>query len=302
MDDLPIIRDTLGAPPLDGDSIMLRTAPGQISPLSHEQLDHNLYLLAKQAISNYNARQGDFVDSASIKDGALQSRHFQDGQIPPNAISDAFQQALVPPGTLFPYAGLAWQTTNTDFLLCDGAWVSRERYANLYSAISTVYDDSPPDGKFRLPDLRGRYVVGALGQAENTNTRVECQISDDVYGEEKHALTAPEMPTHTHSFVSFASAKGGGRHGPGNTHHRGSSVRESDTFAKYNTALTPEQRSYISANGDPAFREKYPDVEPYSGSRPGVFGDWTGSPAGPGENEPHTNVPPSIAVNYLIKT
>ena len=46
---------------------------------------------------------------------------------------------------------------------------------------------------FRLPDLRGRSLIGAGSGAELTN-----RVIGQTFGSEAHKLTTAEMPTHTH--------------------------------------------------------------------------------------------------------
>jgi microcystin-dependent protein len=75
--------------------------------------------------------------------------------------------------------------------LCDGQLLPISQYQALFNILGTTYGG---DGRatFALPDLRGRtpFHVGAgltLGQAG---------------GEESHALSLGEMPTHTHTPIA----------------------------------------------------------------------------------------------------
>jgi microcystin-dependent protein len=43
-------------------------------------------------------------------------------------------------------------------LFCDGSTVSRTTYAELFSAISTVYGSGDGSTTFNLPDLRGEFI------------------------------------------------------------------------------------------------------------------------------------------------
>lgn len=68
--------------------------------------------------------------------------------------------ALVPVGTIFPFAG---KTLPAGYLLCDGSEQQRSKYTDLYLAIGYLYGD--PSilrglNTFRLPDLRGRFPLG----------------------------------------------------------------------------------------------------------------------------------------------
>lgn len=54
------------------------------------------------------------------------------------------------------------------FLLCNGAAVSRETYANLFSVIGTTYGAGDGSTTFNIPDLRDRYIIGANTNALGT--------------------------------------------------------------------------------------------------------------------------------------
>ena len=65
----------------------------------------------------------------------------------------------LPVGSIIPYGS---NTAPTGFLLCDGSEVSKEAYPDLYAVIGDSFGTST-DGKFKLPDLRGKFVQGANG-------------------------------------------------------------------------------------------------------------------------------------------
>lgn len=67
----------------------------------------------------------------------------------------------VPIGTIVPFAGVA--APSTQWLLCDGATynsVADTTLADLFAAIGTVWGGTGPSD-FKVPDLRGRVIVGA---------------------------------------------------------------------------------------------------------------------------------------------
>jgi len=70
----------------------------------------------------------------------------------------------LPTGSLVPYAGAA---APTEFLLCDGAAVSRSTYADLFDVCGTTYGAGNGSTTFNLPDLRGRMPIGAGTGAQN---------------------------------------------------------------------------------------------------------------------------------------
>ena len=67
-------------------------------------------------------------------------------------------QTAVSSGTIIAFAG---QNIPIGYLLCNGSQVSRTTYANLFSAIGTLYGSGDGSSTFTLPDLRDRFLEGA---------------------------------------------------------------------------------------------------------------------------------------------
>lgn len=84
-------------------------------------------------------------------------------------------------------------TTDTippNFLLCDGAAISRADYAALFDALGTTYGAGDGLLTFNLPDLSGRVAVGQS---------VSTSLGEDG-GEAAHTLTIDEIPAHGHGY------------------------------------------------------------------------------------------------------
>ena len=78
--------------------------------------------------------------------------------------------SVVPIGVILPFAG---PQVPTGYLLCDGSEVSISSYTQLYSVIGYTYKNESylqGDGTFALPDLRGRFPLGADNMLNPNNT------------------------------------------------------------------------------------------------------------------------------------
>lgn len=72
----------------------------------------------------------------------------------------------VPPSTI-----VAAPVSSLDgYLVCHGAAVSRETYADLFAKIGTLYGDGNGSTTFNLPDFRGRFLRGVGGGAAAIGT------------------------------------------------------------------------------------------------------------------------------------
>lgn len=80
-----------------------------------------------------------------------------DGAAAMRALAEATEAAIAPTGAVLPYAGT---TAPANWLLCDGAAVSRATYADLFALIGTTFGAGDGSSTFNLPDMRGRHPVG----------------------------------------------------------------------------------------------------------------------------------------------
>lgn len=78
----------------------------------------------------------------------------------------------VPIGTILSYSAT---TPPVGFLVCDGSEVSKTTYSDLYSVIGDLYGECTNTTKFKLPDLRDKFVQGANG---NLGTSKEAGLPD----------------------------------------------------------------------------------------------------------------------------
>lgn len=121
------------------------------------------------------------------------------------------------PGIVLPYAG---STAPAGWLLCAGQAVNRTTFAGLFNAVGTTYGAGDGSVTFNLPDLRGRVAAGKddmngtaasrLTNAGTGNPGINGATLGAAGGADRHTLTTPQMPAHTHPVNNSASTTVGG--------------------------------------------------------------------------------------------
>ncbi len=106
-----------------------------------------------------------------------------------------------PTGAILPYSGSA---APVGWLVCDGSEVSRTTYAALFAIIGTVWGAGDGSATFKLPDGRGRALIGA-----GTGTGLTARALGQAVGAETHQLTIDQMPAHTHIIPRTPATKNG---------------------------------------------------------------------------------------------
>ena len=121
--------------------------------------------------------------------------------------------------TLEPYGVIkmwAGSSIPEGYHLCDGSSFKRTDYPNLFAAIGTTfnsakdaggYTQSTPSDEFRLPDLRGRFIVGQYGGGDGFHNL------GDTGGLSKVYLGINEIPSHNHTASFIGSESGDGDDG-----------------------------------------------------------------------------------------
>jgi microcystin-dependent protein len=121
-----------------------------------------------------------------------------DGWIVMGKFSGNSNTSDTPSGAILQFAG---SSAPSNWLLCDGALVSRTTYATLFGVIGTNYGAGDGSSTFKLPDLRGRVPIGA-GQGSSLTNRVIAATG----GAETHTLTEAQLPSHDHNISLFDSS------------------------------------------------------------------------------------------------
>ena len=139
-----------------------------------------------------------------------------------NTNMDNIDNRLVPTGTISMFAGTT--APNADWLLCDGAAVSRTTFSALFALVSTSFGVGDGSTTFNVPDLRGRTPIGLDNLGSSSANRITDANADSLNstggGDEddtstisgsvsSHTLSLAESPPHTHGMFDT----GGGSRG-----------------------------------------------------------------------------------------
>lgn len=110
---------------------------------------------------------------------------------------------LLPPGMIAAYSGTS---SPQEWLLCDGAEVSRTVYARLYTAIGNTYGQGNGSTTFNVPDLRGRFMrgsdnmgSGAAGRDPDAGSRTAMATGGNT-GASVGSIQTDQNKAHTHSY------------------------------------------------------------------------------------------------------
>lgn len=121
-----------------------------------------------------------------------------------------------PVGLVMLWGGM---TAPAGWLVCDGRDYAVAEWEELYGVVGTLYNEgananggrwtSPGAGRFRVPDLRSRFVVGMNGEDE------EYGAPGASGGLKEVALTVEEMPRHQHRYTVRGTTWAGAKNGSG---------------------------------------------------------------------------------------
>jgi microcystin-dependent protein len=232
---------------------------------------------------------GDVSGNASantIGSGVVTSSKIADNTIVIGDLAATLQALLVPTGSVVPYAG---STAPTGWVLCDGSTYngnSGTDYNALYTVIGTTYGGT--QSAFAVPDMRGRSVAGKDdmgGTAASRLTTTGGLSANNTLGATGGAQT-----------VTLTSAQSGL---PSHTH--------ADTFAATASSHTHTYTGWDYQGSTLASGSAKAQYLPLSGSTSGsttptvtITGS-VSSVTAANASSAHTNVQPTLVLNYIIK-
>lgn len=211
---------------------------------------------------------------------SVTTNHIKDNAVTSDKLATDAISAIMPTGTVIPFAGSTLPGNTGDWLFCDGSEYSETGdYSNLFSVIQSFYNTGGETANhFRVPDLRGRVIAGKDnmgGSSQDRLTGLSGGVDGDTLGatggDEKHELLTSEMPSHTHFGVKETPTLTNDFLEAGN-----------EVLASRGPAVLGFERYVLTAttDGDPD----------------------TAITSSTGGGQVHNNVQPTIILNYIIKT
>ena len=192
----------------------------------------------------------------------------------------------MPSGAILAFAG---SSAPTGFLICDGSAISRSTYASLFAIISTTYGVGDGSNTFNLPDLRERVIAGKTSSASLLTSGVSGITSTtlgNTGGVQGVTLTSGQsgLPAHNHSLTMNAHT------------HSFTSPPHSHTV----TGVTGSGlgAGVVAGGGTVTTSSVAVTGTNSTETTTGTIGNVTASNA----SSAHTNVQPTIILNYCIKT
>lgn len=213
----------------------------------------------------------DSVTTAKIEALAVTNAKIANATIEHAKLTTAAKQYLCPPGSVIAYGGTS---APTDWLLCDGSAISRETYADLFTAISTTYGVGDGSTTFNIPDIRGRVIAGQDDMGGSSANRLTDQsggLNGDTLGAtggaETHTLTEAQLAQHSHTGTTDSN-----------------SVNIDRVFSK-DLGSSGSHSPLVQTVGDADYAHTHTFTTDNAGS-----------------GSAHNNVQPTIILNYIIKT
>lgn len=198
-------------------SDILNQDPSKDSTLSYDHLNNKL-----KQVSTYASKESSLVFIGAYGTGVNDLGDVEDFALVPyfgkfpvelsyntyihnilfNSISALQRATQTVKRTLGMVELWAGKEVPANYHLCDGSELNAKEYPDLYDAIGDVFNNASTHdggtyttskGYFRLPDLRGRFIVGY-----HDNDK-DYQSIGNASGEKTHTLTEAEMPQHSHT-------------------------------------------------------------------------------------------------------
>lgn len=203
-------------------------------------------------------------------------------------------------------------TLPTGYLWANGQAVSRSTYAALFSIIGAGYGAGDGSTTFNVPDLCGRAPFGAddmggiaaKGRVTSAGSGIGGSLTS-FGGVQSVTLTTAQIPSHTHTGTTGTQSANHTHSYSGTTSGQSQTHTHSQSISDATAALTPGGTSFHTGSGG-AVQTGNASVDhthTFSGTTGNESATHTHSfvTDGAGDGGLHTNMPPALILNYIVK-
>jgi len=147
-------------------------------------------------------RDGQSPATANISMGGFKLTNLGSGTASTDAVSLGQIGSVNPSGEIIIFAGTS---IPNGFLLCNGTAVSRSTYANLFTAIGTLWGSGDGSTTFNLPNLTGTVPAGVDPTSSKLSGFTTIGNSG---GAQNVTLSTAQLPAHSHAITDPGHAHG----------------------------------------------------------------------------------------------
>lgn len=231
-----------------------------------------------------------FIDVTPLNGGSFVRMH----NLAVDILGESDDMAYIPVGGIINFAG-DLKKIPKHFMLCDGRQLEKANYTRLYDYIGDRYSlgydyqgnkyANPMGGYFRIPDLRGRFIVG-YNPAQTDYSNI-----GNVGGEQAHKLTEGELAEHKHYIDAYRAKESldlTGSYG---------AKRWTGDYESWDDDDNPSSSANTNTNDDDKWGNWDILPTPKKGNCISIEFETKGAGAG----QPHENRPPFYTLAYIIR-
>lgn len=259
--------------------------------------DNEKWVISMQPLTGDQLADGS-VTTSKLADGAVTTEKIADGAVTAEKLAPGSIPSSIPPGVIVPYAGSGVSASvPAGWLLCDGQAVSRTgATAALFAVIQTTYGVGNGSTTFNVPNMKNRFPAGLgdAGSAWANALAMTGGLASATLIQHQHPLGSHSHPMdHGHT----GSTSGSGEHS-----HTGKALSNAENTGG-NHYLRPieyggnETLTATTVSGEHTHTVA---IDNFSGSTTGTNLGNSGN-TGTVSNGIQ-NIPPYIALNFIIKT
>lgn len=261
--------------------------------------DDEKWLITMQPITDEQLADG-AVTTDKIADSAVTTEKVADGAITAEKLAAGAIPSSTPPGVIVPYAGSGEAASvPAGWLLCDGSAVPRTGdTAALFAVVQTTYGAGNGTTTFNLPNLKNKFPAGLgdAGAGWASSLAMTGGSANATLIQHGHTLGSHQ---HTMTHGHTGSTSGGGEHNHNMRYLTTGAGGGSNHYGRPASFTAGTNETLTGTFGDGTHSHNV-SINNFTGSTSSTSLGSSGN-AGTASNGIQ-NIPPYIALNFIIKT